>query len=434
MPELLLELLSEEIPARMQARAADDLKRLVTEGLGKAGLAYTTAAAYATPRRLALVVDGLPAKQPDVKQERKGPRVGAPDKAIEGFLRSAGLDTLDDCEKREVKGNEHWFAVIDRKGGTTSDTLPGVITSAIKGMQWQKSMRWGSGSFAWVRPIKSLLVVFGGERLNFGVRLIDVPAVVSRPPGSDRLDFQTLIAGNDTLGHRFLGNGEIVVEDFADYRAKLKAAKVMLDPADRRAKIENGAKTLAEKAGLTLRDDPALIDEVAGLVEWPVVLMGAIDKAFMDVPPEVLITSMRSHQKYFALLDKAGALAPHFIVVANMETPDKGKAIVAGNERVLRARLADAKFFWDQDRKATLSSRIPALNAIIYHERLGTIGDKVDRVKRRLLAFLIEARDAGSALCITDAHFGRVDDDGIANQQAGWKQLFTDGLKAFVEG
>ncbi|HUT49870.1 MAG TPA: glycine--tRNA ligase subunit beta [Alphaproteobacteria bacterium] len=367
MPELLLELMSEEIPARMQARAAEDLMRLVTEGLTKAGLEYDTAEAYVTPRRLTLVVDGIPAMQADLTEERKGPRVGSPERAIEGFLKSAGLASLDDCEKRDVKGNEFWFVVSTRKGGASTDAINGAISSAINGLAWPKSMRWANSPFRWVRPLHNVAAVFGGETL----------------PGSVNLggqDTEMLAFQNRTAGHRFLAPKSFAVKSFADYRAKLKDAHVLLDPAERRAKIEKDAAARAKKAGLTLRDDPSLLDEVTGLVEWPVVLMGAIDEAFMDVPQEVLITSMRAHQKYFALTDASGKLAPKFILVANIETNDKGKAIVAGNERVLRARLSDAKFFWDQDRKASLSSRIPALNAIIYHERLGSIGDKVDRV------------------------------------------------------
>ncbi len=367
MPELLLELLSEEIPARMQARAAEDLKRLVTEGLTKAGLAFDNAHAYVTPRRLALVVDGIPAKQPDVTEERKGPRVGSPDKAIEGFLKSAGLASLDDCEKREVKGNEFWFAVSTKKGGPSTEAITQTLDSAINKLAWPKSMRWANTSFRWVRPLHNVTAVFFGKTLAGELSL-----------GGQ--DIEMLAFQNRTAGHRFLAPKSFAVKSFADYKAKLKEAHVLLDPADRRAKIEKDATARAKKAGLVLRDDPALLDEVTGLIEWPVVLMGKVDEAFMDVPPEVLITSMRSHQKYFALTDAKGNLAPRFILVANMVTADKGKAIVAGNERVLRARLSDAKFFWDQDRKHSLSSRVPALNNIIYHERLGALGDKVDRL------------------------------------------------------
>ena len=394
MPELLLELLSEEIPARMQARAADDLKRLVTEGLTKAGLSFEHAQAYATPRRLALVVDGIPAKQPDIKEERKGPRVGAPDQAIQGFLKSAGLTSLDQCEKREVKGNEHWFVVSEKKGGETTEILAEMLTSAIQSLSWPKSMRWGTTFFQWVRPLHSVMCLLGGQPVAgaLSIAKMEIEDPIPELPGYPSLEeIQFTIK---TLGHRFLAPKSFAVKDFADYKAKLEAAYVLLDPADRKSRTKKGAEALARKAGLVLRDDPGLLDEVAGLVEWPVVLMGAIDEAFMDVPPEVLVTAMRNHQKYFALEDREGKLAPKFILVANIETKDKGKAIVAGNERVLRARLADAKFFWDQDRKHTLASRAPGLQEIVFHARLGTLDQKIDRVQA--LAAAIAAHVPGA--------------------------------------
>ncbi len=385
MPELLLELLSEEIPARMQARAADDLKRLVTEGLKKAGLSFERAQAYATPRRLTLVVEGIPAKQPDIKEERKGPRVGAPDQAIQGFLKSAGLTSLDQCEKREVKGNEHWFVVSEKKGGAARESLPAVVEAAILAVPWPKSMRWAASSYRWVRPINGAVGLFDGSPIELTLDPRTADEVVSVPNEElfDRIDSvpHVIQLNNETVGHRFLAPEPFTVADFADYKAKLEAAYVLLDPADRRARIKQGAEALAGKAGLVLRDDPGLLDEVTGLVEWPVVLMGSIDDEYMDVPPEVLVTAMRSHQKYFALEDGEGKLAAKFILVANIETADNGKAIVAGNERVLRARLADAKFFWDQDRKHTLASRATGLQEIVFHARLGTLDQKMDRVQ-----------------------------------------------------
>jgi glycyl-tRNA synthetase beta chain len=365
MAQLLVELFSEEIPARMQARASDELKRLVTEGLKGAGLEFESAEAYATPRRLALVVDGIPKRQPDIREERKGPRVGAPDKAIAGFLRGAGVESLDACEKRETPKGEVWFAVVEKKGRDTTDVLPGIVADAVRRLVWPKSMRWAANGFRWVRPLHSILAVFGGAALKGELDL-----------GGDKVRF-----GKCTRGHRFLSRGQIVAPDFDDYLNGLRHAKVILDPAERRTIIADGLEKLARKAKLTVRDDPALLDEVTGLVEWPVVLLGAIDKDFMDLPPEVLTTAMRSHQKYFALLDKGDSLAPRFALVANMETKDGGKQIVAGNERVLRARLADARFFWDQDRKATLSSRTTQLSDITFHAKLGTLDQKVDRVQ-----------------------------------------------------
>ena len=342
MPELLLELLSEEIPARMQARAAEDLKRLVCDGLKKAGLGFESAESYVTPRRLALVVDGLSERQPDVSEERRGPRVDAADKAVQGFKNS--LPDGAKVETRETDKGAFYFAVMEKKGQTTAELLPQLFNDVFQGLPWPKSMRWGANPQRWVRPLHTVLCVFDGI-------IVDDVAFGGEP------------ASNMTSGHFFLASGPIKgVQNFADYETKLKAAHVILDPAERRAVIEAGAKKLAKKAGLALKDDPALLDEVTGLVEWPVVLIGEIDEAFMGLPREVLTTTMRHHQKYFALEDKKGDLAPKFIVVANIEAKDCGKTIVAGNERVLRARLADAKFFWDQDRKRTLESRVDALD------------------------------------------------------------------------
>ncbi len=365
MAELLLELFSEEIPARMQARAADDLKRLVTDGLKAAGLDFTKAEAYATPRRLTLVVDGLPEKQPDLREERRGPRVDAPEKAIQGFLSSVGLKSVEQCATRETDKGTFLFAVIEKKGQATDSVLPALIVKALAELPWPKSMRWGHAEFRWVRPLHSVLAVFGGRRLD----------------GSVDLQGAQLAFGDTSCGHRFLAPEPFAVTSFADYKRKLEAAKVLLDPADRRARIETELAAQAKNRGLAVKPDPALLDEVTGLVEWPVVLTGAIDPAFMALPPEVLTSSMRAHQKYFSLETPDGKLAPHFGVVANMATADGGKRIVAGNERVLRARLSDAKFFWDQDRKRSLESRVPGLKDIVFHAKLGTLDAKVDRIE-----------------------------------------------------
>ena len=387
MPELLLEILSEEIPARMQARAAADLERLVTAGLKEAGLTFDSSASYVTPRRLTLVVEGLPDKQPDIKDERKGPQVGAPEQAINGFLGSLGGLTLDDCEQREVKGKTFWFAVIDKKGRDTNCVLADTIHSAITNMPWPKSMRWNDYDRKWVRPLHNILAVFDSVTLPLAFHLRG-ENVYFEPEGFAEAYSESMIekhgvltASDATRGHRFMAPDSVAVSDFADYQAKLLVAKVMLDPADRRDKIKADAEKLASEAGLTIKVDDALLDEVAGLVEWPVVLMGRFDDDFLSVPPEVLIAAMRGHQKYFSCLDKGGKLAPHFIVVANMEAPDGGAAITAGNERVLRARLSDAKFFWDQDRKASLSSRMPKLQDIVFHAKIGTLDEKIDRVQ-----------------------------------------------------
>ena len=368
MAELLLELLSEEIPARMQARAADDLKRLICDGLKAAGLDFIDARAFATPRRLALVVDGLPVAREDVRDERRGPRVGAPDQAIQGFLKGAGLASLDQAEKRDTGKGEFWFAVLTKKGGPTADALTGIIDVAMKALSWPKSMKWGSGTLMWVRPLQSVVALFDGKVLAGEI----VPGGAMKP----------IAFGDATRGHRFLSKGELKVSGFADYAAKLRAAHVVLDPAERKKIILDGASSLCSEAQVTLKADEGLLDEVAGLVEWPVPLLGTIDAGFMDVPPEVLIVSMKTHQRYFATTKKDGMLANRFVVVANNVARDCGKVITGGNERVLRARLSDAKFFWDQDRKVRLEDRLPALKDIVFHARLGTQAERVGRIAK----------------------------------------------------
>lgn len=368
MPDLLLELLSEEIPARMQAKAAEDLERLFSDQLRQAGLTAERAAAYVTPRRLALTVEGLPARQPDVTEERKGPKVGAPEQAIAGFLKAAGLDSLDQAEQREVKGTPTWFAVSNKPGRPVPDLLPDMVRTVVAHFPWPKSMRWADGSRSWVRPLSQGLCLFDGKAVPFDLAF----------GAGDEL---RVAVGGTTFGHRFMAPNAIDPVGFDDYQAKLSAAKVMLDPADRRAAIQEQADVLARQHGLTVKPDDGLVSEVVGLVEWPVALLGRIDDAYMDLPPEVLTTSMRTHQKYFALTGKDGALAPRFIVVANMDPSDGGATIVAGNERVLRARLADAQFFWDQDRATPLTERVPALGSIVFHARLGTLAEKVSRME-----------------------------------------------------
>jgi glycyl-tRNA synthetase beta chain len=372
MAELLLELLSEEIPSRMQARAAEDLKRLVGEGLKAAGIAFTDARAFATPRRLALVVDGLPTARADVSEERRGPRVGAPDQAIQGFLKAAGLASLDQAEKRDTGKGEFWFAVLKKKGGPTAESLPGIIDAAMEALPWPKSMKWGSGTMTWVRPLQSIVALFDGKVLAGEVA-----------PGGQMAPIRF---GDTTRGHRFLSKGEIKVAGFADYAARLRAAHVILDPAERKKIVLAGAEKLCAEAQVALKADDGLLDEVAGLVEWPVPMLGTIDGQFMDVPPEVLIVSMKNHQRYFATIKNDGMLAGRFVVVANTVARDGGRAIVDGNERVLRARLSDAKFFWDQDRKLRLAERLPALKDIVFHARLGTQADRIGRIAKLALA------------------------------------------------
>ena len=361
MSELLVELLSEEIPARMQDRARRDFERLVLDGLKEADLAHGASRAFATPRRIALVVEDLPERQPDRVEERKGPRVGAPDRAVEGFLKAAGLASLDECERRRQGKAEFWFASRSVPGRPAREVLAEVVADAVGGLAWPKSMRWGDAPMRYVRPLRNVLALFDGEPLPGGVEV----------GGAERrLDFSAC-----TRGHRFMAPEAFPVAGFADYEAKLRGAFVLIDAEERMQRIRDGAPEGARLSG-------RLLAENAGLTEWPVPGVGGFDPAFLELPPEVLVTSMESHQRYFPVEDETGGLAPRFLFVANIEAPDGNAAVRAGNERVLRARLADARFFWDQDRMRQLEDRLPALDAVVFHARLGSIGDKVRRLER----------------------------------------------------
>lgn len=360
MSELLLEIRSEEIPARMQDRAREDLASLVTGMLKEAGIAHDPAIqTFATPMRLVLVATGLPERQPDRATERRGPREDAPVAAIEGFRKSlAGLDAT--VETREEKKGRVLFALVKESGRPTQDLLAEKLPDLLARFPWPKSMRWGSGDARWVRPLRSILCLLGGQMVPF--------------------EFAGVSSGNTTAGHRFMAPKPVTVTDFADYRAKLLAAKVMLDGAERKELVRAKASMLAAEHGLSLPEDEALLDEVKGLVEWPVPLLATIDEQFMDVPGEVLVSTMRANQKYLTLRDGQGRLARQFVVVANNEADDGGATIVAGNERVLRARLWDARFFWEQDRKVSLESRLPKLGNMVFHEKLGSQGQRVERL------------------------------------------------------
>jgi glycyl-tRNA synthetase beta chain len=366
--ELLLELLSEEIPARMQRRAIEDLSALVRDRLAAAEIPAEEVRGSVTPRRLTIVADGIPERQPDRSEERRGPRVGAPQQALDGFLRAAGLASIEQCEVRDTGRGEFYFAIVQHAGRPAAEVLPNLLQAAIGELPWPKSMRFPAAPLRWVRPLTSVLCLFDGEVLPLA--LGEVPV------------------GNTTRGHRFLSAGEITVDNAADYAAKLEAAYVVLDQDRRRDIIAAGLDRLAQAEGLTVKSDPGLLDEVTGLAEFPVVLMGRIDDASMELPAEVLATAMRTHQKYFSCLKPDGSPAPRFLFVANNKTPDAGKTIVAGNERVLKARLADARFFWDQDRKVPLGARVDALKDRVYYEKLGTVYDKVQRMEA-LTEFLV---------------------------------------------
>jgi glycyl-tRNA synthetase beta chain len=374
MPELLLELFSEEIPARMQAKAADDLRRLVTDKLVAEGLVYEGAKAFVTPRRLALTVHGIPARQPDLKDERKGPRVGAPEAAIQGFLKGAGLSSLSEAKiEKDAKKGEFYVALIEKPGRPAIDVIAEALPVIIRTFPWPKSMRWGarsvkSSSLSWVRPLHSIIATFGPETED--------PEVV-------RFEIDGIAAGQTTRGHRFMAPAEISVRRFDDYVSKLEAAKVVLDPERRKNTILEDAKSLAFAQGFELVDDQGLLDEVAGLVEWPVVLMGSFDEDFLSIPGEVVRATIRNNQKCFVVRDpKTGKLANKFVAVANIEASDGGKTIVAGNERVIRARLSDARFFYQTDLKTKLEDRLPKFEQIVFHEKLGTQAERIKRIER----------------------------------------------------
>jgi glycyl-tRNA synthetase beta chain len=369
MPELLLELFSEEIPARMQGRAAEDLRRLVTEGLKAQGLQAGEAKAFATPRRLTLVVEGVPAKSPDLSEERKGPRVNAPEQAIAGFVKSAGLKSIKDATVvKDDKKGDFYVVKVEKAGRAAREIVAELVPAVAAKFPWPKSMRWGAGKTTWVRPLHSIVCLLDGRIVPFGIEDVE--------------------SGSETRGHRFHGNEPFAVTGAADYAKGLKSHKVILDPAERAALIGEQAHALAREHKLVLVEDEALLAENAGLTEWPTVLMGTFDEAFLAVPAECLMTAMKQHQKCFSLKHpRTGKLANKFLLVSNLVAKDGGQQIVAGNEKVIRARLSDAKFFWEQDKKKPLDEMAAALAGITFHEKLGSQKERVERVAE--LAFQI---------------------------------------------
>ncbi|WP_170438755.1 glycine--tRNA ligase subunit beta [Ruegeria arenilitoris] len=366
MPDLLIELFSEEIPARMQTRAGEDLKKRITDGLVEAGLTYAHAHALTTPRRLTLAIEGLLAESPTIREERKGPKVGAPDKAIEGFLRGAGI-SRDQLEERDTPKGAVYFATIEKPGRPAAEIVAEVLAETIRNFPWPKSMRWGSGALRWVRPLHSILCILSDEA---GAQVVP-------------MEIDGITAGDTTEGHRFMAPGRFAVTGFEDYAAKLKRAFVVLSPEERAEHIWNDAQNMAFAAGLEVVEDKGLLAEVAGLVEWPVVLMGQIDDEFLDLPPEVLQTSMKEHQKFFSVRNPKTGRIERFITVANRETTDNGATILAGNQKVLSARLADAKFFWENDlrvAKSDITQWTRALENVTFHNKLGTQAQRIDRI------------------------------------------------------
>ncbi|RDW12449.1 glycine--tRNA ligase subunit beta [Paracoccus thiocyanatus] len=366
MPDLLIELFSEEIPARMQARAREDLKKRVTDGLVEAGLTYRSAGAFSTPRRLALAVEGLTAESPTTREERKGPRTDAPDAALEGFLRSAGL-TREQLQARNEKKGQVWFAVVTKPGRPAAEIVAEVLERTIRDFPWPKSMRWGAGNLRWVRPLHSIICLLSDESGSTVVPL----------------EIEGIRAGDTTRGHRFMAPDPITVSGFDDYAAKLRRARVMLDPAEREAAIRQEAANLAFARGWEIVPDEGLLSEVAGLVEWPVPLMGTIEDRFLSLPPEVLQTSMKEHQKFFSARNPKTGRIEGFVTVANIETPDQGETILKGNQRVLAARLSDAAFFWENDlreAKAGMQDWAEGLRAVTFQSKLGSQADRIARI------------------------------------------------------
>ncbi|AXS39544.1 glycine--tRNA ligase subunit beta [Breoghania sp. L-A4] len=400
MPDLLLELFCEEIPARMQRRAGEDLKKLVTDALVEAGLVYEGAKAFATPRRLALQVAGVPARSPDTKDERKGPRVGAPEKALEGFLRGAGLASIDQATiSSDPKKGDFYVAVINKPGREATGVIAEIVADAVRKFPWPKAMRWGeasrdSGALRWVRPLHSVLCTFGPET--------EEPEVID-------VAIEGVASGNTTRGHRFMAPGAITVRRFADYAASLEKAKVVLDADRRKDIILHDARDHALALGLELVEDEGLLEEVAGLVEWPVVLVGSFDESFLAVPDEVIRATIRANQKCFVMRDpKSGRLANRFVLIANLEASDGGKEIISGNEKVIRARLSDAKFFWDTDLKTKLEDNLPKLDSIVFHEKLGTQAERVARLEA-LSAAIAPLVGADAAMAKRAARLAKAD-------------------------
>ncbi|KJC43819.1 glycine--tRNA ligase subunit beta [Bradyrhizobium sp. LTSP857] len=399
MPELLLELFSEEIPARMQAKAAEDLRRMVTDKLVAEGLVYEGAKAFATPRRLALTVHGIPARQPDLKTERRGPKIGAADAAVQGFLKATGLQSLDEAKiQRDPKG-DFYIALIEKPGRDAIEVLAEILPVIIRTFPWPKSMRWGArsgkpGSLNWVRPLHAITATFGIET--------EEPDVV-------KFAIDGIETGQATYGHRFMAPAPINVRRFEDYEAKLKAAKVILDPQARKDIILADAKELAFAQGLELVEDQVLLDEVSGLVEWPVVMMGSFEQEYLAIPDEVIRATIRNNQKCFVVRDsKTGKLTNKFVLTANIEAPDGGKTIVAGNERVIRPRLSDAKFFYETDLKTKLQDRLPKFEQIVFHEKLGTQAERIQRIER-LAAEIAPLVGADVAKTARAAHLAKAD-------------------------
>lgn len=418
MAELFIELFSEEIPSRMQNAAKANLGRLVAGFLKAAGLKFGSIETYATPRRICVKIDDVPTSTPDIKQERKGPQVGAPQQAIDGFLRGAGV-TLEQCVEQEIKGKTFHVAIIEKTGQATADIIATAMPELIRKFPWPKSMRWGNGTLRWVRPLQSIICLLDGAI---------VPFEIENVPVSD-----------STQGHLFMNNDRFSVTDFADYRAKLLAAHVVLDGAEREALILDGAQKICTAKGLELMDDKSLIVETAGLVEWPVPLIGEFEVEFLDVPDRVIIETIKGHQKCFSVIDpKTQKLSNHFVTISNMIAADGGKMITHGNEKVIRARLSDAKYFWETDKKTKLADRVEKLENITFHAKLGSQSERVGAIKE-LAEMLSEFTGADLKktklavdLCKADLVTGMVSELPELQGYMGQQYALAEGIDAEV--
>lgn len=363
---LLIDLFSEEIPARMQKGAANDLAKSMADALKAEGLSVGAVDVWYAPRHIALRIADIPVSQADRSEERRGPREGAPEQAVAGFLTANGLASLDQAELRETPKGNFYFAVQHIKGQQTLDLLPGLIEKSIRDFTWPKSMRWGRGSFRWVRPLHRIVALFGNSVV---------------PGALDLGNGESIPFGRETEGHRFSGSGAIALSNPATFEDQLREGSVVVNPTERAETILTGARQAAHEVGCVLIEDAGLLSEVTGLVEWPTIVRGQIPDRFMAVPKEVLVLSMKEHQKYFALQQPDGTLAPYFITVADgKREAETFSRIAGGNERVLAARLSDAEFFWNQDRRDALDTRVPALSSIVFHAKLGSVGDRIDRM------------------------------------------------------
>lgn len=429
--ELLIEILCADLPARMQKKAAQNFGDLIIKGLDDADISYDTADVHSTPRRLIFRATNIPTQIADKHEERRGPRVDAPEQALQGFMKGNGLTTLDGCEQRDTGKGTFWFVNIIHKGGETANKLNDIVNEALHGLKWQKSMRWGENAFKWARPLRGVMAIFDGKTVDGA---FDLGTVID---GDDSIK---LSYTNTTVGHRFLAPDTLTVTNFDDYQTQLNSAYVMIAREDRKKIIFEEASLVAKSKNLVIEPDDYLLEEIVGLVEWPVILCGAFDKEFLDVPQECLIKTMKSDQKYIPLFDKNGTLSNNFIITANIVTLDKGAKIIAGNEKVLRARLSDAVFFYQQDLKTKLEDRIDSLKNIRFHEKLGSVYERSNRLSK-LSGFIAEglfdkdvagnAEKAGT-LCKADLVSGMVGEFASLQGIMGRYYAIAEGLDTSI--